>query len=97
MTEENNTTQEGIKLTVKGVEYVVNPEIMAHGLELALENLQAQKKAADKYKAEVQDLAEKTGLPKGFLNYFIKGRFKEQLEADKEKADATAKLDEALQ
>lgn len=97
MTDTNNTTQEGVKITFKQVEYIVNPEIMAHGLELALQFLGEQNKASLKYKAEVADLAEKTGLPKGFLNGYIKGKFKEQLEAEKEKVDAFAVLDEALQ
>lgn len=96
MSDEQNVTNEKVKITVDGTEYAVSPQILNSYVENGLTFLEDSRRAMDKFKSEVEMASDDTGLPKAFISKYLKAKHKAKLEEEKAVADSLMQLDEAL-
>jgi predicted solute-binding protein len=79
-----------------GVVVNINAKLLREYYSQAAYQLQAEAKAKEAFKQEVEAFADTSGLKKAFVSAYFKTRYNEKLQEAQEKIDAFSALDEAF-
>lgn len=78
------------------VEVTIDPKLMNAYYSRASEAMRAETNAKAEFKAEVEGIADASGLPKAIVSKYFKARYKDETAKSKELAEVFDVLDEAL-
>lgn len=97
MTEENVTGNMIAIQNEEGETVNVDPELLRQYKEEAFEHLVAEKKAKTLYKEVLDAMADTVKLKKGVLNKWLKAKFKDETNKQKQIAEQFDSLDAAVE
>lgn len=78
------------------IEVTVDPKLLNEYYKRAVVALKAEATAKAEFKAEVEGIADKSGLPKAIVSKYFKARQKDETKKSKDLAEVFETLDEAL-
>lgn len=90
-----------VKFTIKDkdgadIEVTIDPKLLNEYYKRAVKALKADADAKAEFKAEVEGIADKSGLPKAIVSKYFKARQKDETKKSKDLAEVFETLDEAL-
>lgn len=97
MTDQNNVTDDNIKITLADGDASVNPELLRGYLTEAHAYQKELDKQKNLLKGVIESAALSTKLPKKLVRAYFKARYNTETEAQKETGKVFEQLDEALE